>query len=157
MEPQLLASVLAVALSFLSAVGVIITILVSNKHWHKDLSLQFTNQIGELDGKLSSRIDDLDTKLTTRIDSLEKRLDSRIDGLDGRIDSLEKRLDGRIDGLEKRFDGLEQRVDLLDNRIYDLATTVGSLRNEIHNEKSVAYPSSPNLLVSRSRRGTQAA
>jgi hypothetical protein len=97
------------------------------------LSREITEQIGEVETRLSQRADTyeraIDQRLDERSGSLDRRLDEREASLDRRLDerevSLDRRLDEREASLDQRIDGrFDERGREIDLRLDDrFATT----------------------------------
>ncbi len=71
--------------------------------------------------QLSNQMGQMDARLTNQIGELEKRMHERFVLIEGRFTQLENRIDNRIDGLENRIDSrfaqVEERFTQVDIRL----------------------------------------
>lgn len=109
----------------------------------------------ELEKTMNARFDKVDAEfktVDTRFEALKTEMDARFDKVDAefqnvyarfdKVDERFKQVDARFDKVDARFgteskkgddrfDRIESRIAVLDGRVYDLALTVGGLRNDV--------------------------
>ena len=89
----------------------------------------FSQQMREMDERLTARIDDVQSGLTTRIEGVQSSLTARIDdvqsGLTTRIDGVQNSLTARIDAVENR---LSSRIERLEEQMAALREQVAEIR-----------------------------
>ncbi|MDE0299836.1 MAG: hypothetical protein OXN17_14475 [Candidatus Poribacteria bacterium] len=86
------------------------------------MDARLTNQIGDLDKRMHERFLIIETRFTQmeeRFTQLENRIVNRIDGLERRIDGLENRIDSRFAQVEERFTQVDIRLDNIQQNYVD--------------------------------------
>lgn len=108
MELQDWAAVIAIISGMVTMIGGFAAVLVT-----------FTRKIDALDTKVEDKVGALDKK----IDALDAKVGSRIDDLDTK---LENKIDTKVDGLRaemvERFDEVNSRLQVLEQRTYDIGS-----------------------------------
>jgi chromosome segregation ATPase len=89
----------------------------------------FSQQMREMDERLTARIDDVQSGLTTRIEGVQSSLTARIgaveNGFTDRIDGVQNSLTARIDAVENR---LSSRIERLEEQMAALREQVAEIR-----------------------------
>jgi len=98
------------------------------------LATLLTGQIEGLDRRLTGKIEGLDQRLTGQMSDMDQRLTGeigkltgRLDGFEGQMSDMDRRLNGQIEELTTEVRGLNEREDLLFQKVVEIDDKLGDL------------------------------